>query len=101
MPDNTLPQFKKIQPNLQKAFEKHAREAGWPEDVAKQVKVELQGDKLYLRYNESLKSQIDDLEYGNQAIKPRPAIRKFTANIDKQLGNAAADKVLETIKRLL
>jgi hypothetical protein len=101
MQDKTLPHFKKIQPNLQKVFETHATAAGWPERVTKQVKVEMRDNKVYLNYDESLKKEIDNLEYGNKHVKPKPAIRKFTANIQTELSDAAASKVLDILSGLL
>jgi hypothetical protein len=101
MQDNTPQHFKKIQPNLQKAFEKHAMSSGWPEDIVKQIKVEIKDNKLYLNYKASLKEHIDNLEYGNKQDKPKPAIRKFTANIGKEVSDAAADKILDVLKSVL
>lgn len=101
MEDKTPSHFKKLEPSLQKAFKKYAETAGWPEDVIDQIKVKVKDNKICLSYKPDLKSKIDDLEYGNQTMKPRPAMRRFTANIGNAVNDAAASKVIDIMRKML
>ena len=101
MEDNSFSQFKIIKPQLQNRFEQHAKEAGWPEMVISQIKVDVKNNNIVLDYPPHLKTQITDLEYGNKQVPPKPAIRRFTANIGTTVSNAAANKILDMIAAIL
>jgi len=58
-------------------FRQAALNAGWPSQLVMQMTVEEQDGDLYVQYPDSIASEIEDLEYGNQNTPPNAVIRPF------------------------
>jgi hypothetical protein len=76
-----------------------AKNAGWPNNVVKQLKVSFKDLKITVYYPETYTQQIDDLEYGNGTDSPQPVFRQFVAKnmdlITKDLSNSSLDYLFE------
>lgn len=54
-----------------------AADAGWPENVVRDLSVIVKDGKLVVSYPRSITKQVQDLEYGTEVEAPRPVIRRF------------------------
>ena len=76
-----------------------AKNAGWPNNVVKQLKVSFKDLQITVYYPETYAQQIDDLEYGNGTDSPQPVFRQFVAKnmnlITKDLSDSSLDYLFE------
>jgi hypothetical protein len=80
---------------------KFARNQKWPENIINSIRVVVKDDKIVLEYPESLKKQIQDLEYGKFTNPPSAAIRQFTGRIaDTTAGPALATTIIDLVDKV-
>lgn len=88
-----------INKGLTELLKVDAKNAGWPSNIVKQLKVSVKDLKIVVHYPESYTQQIDDLEYGNGTGSPRPIFRRFVTKnmnfISKDLANSSLDYLFE------
>jgi hypothetical protein len=88
-----------IDKTLTELLKVDAKNAGWPNNIIKQLKVSVKDLKITVHYPESYTTQIEDLEYGNGSDSPQPVFRKFIAKnmnlITKDLADSSLDYLFE------
>lgn len=86
-------------PQLEYQFASLAELNGWPDSITTQMSISYENGVLSITYPDSIKEQVDNLEYGSEGQPPRALIRNFTHRsedaIRKVLANNTLDLLLE------
>lgn len=61
-----------------------ATSAGWPVIVVTQLSVILRKGRYSVDYPDSIREQVELLEYGTETTPPNPVIRNFTASLPRR-----------------
>jgi hypothetical protein len=77
--------------DLTAALQADAKSAKWPDEVIQALSIEVDENGVNVSYPEQLDKQIDDLEYGNSGIPPRPVLRLFADRHSDLFTEAVAD----------
>ena len=88
-----------IDKTLTELLKVDAKNAGWPNNIIKQLKVSVEDLKITVHYPESYAMQVEDLEYGNGVDSPQPIFRTFVAKnmnfITKDLADSSIEYLFE------
>ena len=91
--------LKGINSELTELLKLDAKNAGWPNNIVKQLKISVENLKVVVYYPEMYTQQIDDLEYGNGQDSPQPVFRRFIAKnmnfISKDLADSSLNYLVE------
>lgn len=83
---------------LTKDFQTHALKYGWNKTLVSQMSVILDDeDTVVIQYPDSLRDQVEDLEYGELGEPPAPAIRTFKNIIKEFVHNSMEDAVVNSL----
>jgi hypothetical protein len=84
-----------LKPKLETLFTKLAVSSGWPSNIIEAVTVVINPDlSLTLEYPDTLKDQIENLEYGAIGEIPNAVIRPFMLRSQAYVEAAIKDKTL-------
>lgn len=61
-----------------------ATSAGWPVIAVAQLSVVLRNGSYSVNYPDSIREQVELLEYGTETTPPNPVIRNFTASLPRR-----------------
>jgi len=86
--------LKGINKELTELLKVDAKNAGWPNNIVKQLKAVVEDLKIVVYYPEMYAQQVDDLEYGNGTDSPQPVFRRFMAKNSNLLSADFADSSL-------
>ena len=59
-----------------------AAKAGWPVIASSQIKIGVSGDSYVVQYPDSIKEEIELLEFGDSNKGPSPVLRNFMRNLE-------------------
>jgi hypothetical protein len=83
--------LKGINKELTDLLKVDAKNAGWPNNIVKQLRAAVEDLKIVVYYPEMYAQKIDDLEYGNGQDSPQAVFRRFIAKNMGIIGNDLAD----------
>lgn len=84
----------KVLAGLTRKLRVSARRAGWPEDVAKQLRVTLKDMDVTVSYPYSAFEAVTNLEYGTPSSPPKSVIRTFQPEATKVIQEAIEASVI-------
>ena len=86
-----------LQPILQNNLRKMAEDSGWPVNIVSSLSVDFDGERLSVRYPDSMSNEVDDLEYGKPYGLPNPVIRPFKYRSEGVIQSALLERTLDLI----
>lgn len=80
----------------------HARELGWPEEVADSLTLQVHDGEIRAAWPSSMNRRVMDLEFGTQERAPRAAIGTFYTRPDyeKHMRTEALNKMTPILRRI-
>lgn len=73
-----------VESNYTKELRTAATAANWPVIVTTQLEVVMVKGKLTVEYPDSIREEVELLEFGTQVTPPNPVIRNFIATLPKR-----------------
>jgi hypothetical protein len=86
-----------IAPQLTKQLRVAAKTAGWPEKIIKSISISTNNGQIAVMYPEKLKSDVEDLEYGNGDVPPAPVIRTFVDKNKNFIDGVVAEASIDAL----
>lgn len=80
-----------LETELTKRLRNDAVAAGWPKKLVSSLRVEVARNQIDVLYPDSLADIIEDLEYGNERVSPKPVFRRFVNNNELFVANTLAE----------
>lgn len=80
-------------PTLQADLINRATAAKWPAHITSQLILSLDDGELFVSYPESIKIEVDNLEYGNQGELPVPVLRPFAMASASAVENSVGSSI--------
>lgn len=69
--------FSAVQNDLSQKLQKHASEAGWPQNIVNALYIDFMNGTGEVEYPKEYAKEIEDLEYGTPGQPPKPFLRLF------------------------
>jgi hypothetical protein len=89
--------FNDATPDLNEFFQASAQQHGWPNSVAKELKIKVDADGVHAEYDANLEKEIENLEYGMLQSPAKAALRNFSYEADKILDHVLTYRGAEAL----